>query len=86
VDAFASGVSVADILAGPSSGPKFSLRDVSRVERRDVVMKWNLGPMPLQNALTKRIDFAMEGWYHSSALEPQIESPYSGEERSESHL
>ena len=28
----------------------------------------------------------MEGWYHSSTLESQVKSTYSGEKRSESHL
>jgi hypothetical protein len=84
VDAFASGISVADVLARPASCPKFSLRDVSRLERSDVVMKWNLRPMSLENALAKGVDFAMEGWYHSSSLESQIKSTYSGEKRSES--
>jgi len=48
-------------------------------------MKWNLRPVSFQNALAKGIDFAMEGWYHSSTLESKIKSPYSSEERSESH-
>jgi hypothetical protein len=86
VDAFPLRVSVADVLAGPSSCPKFSLRDVSRLERRDVVMKWNLRPVPFEDALAKRIDFAMEGWYHSGTLESQVKSTYSGKKRSESHL
>jgi hypothetical protein len=42
--------------------------------------------MPRQNALAKRVDFAMKHWYHPRALEPEIETAYAGEKRRESHL
>jgi hypothetical protein len=42
--------------------------------------------MPFKYGLTIRIDFAMEGWYHSSTLESKIETPNSREKRSKSHL
>jgi len=49
-------------------------------------MEWNLRPVAFQDTLTKRVDFAVKCWYHPRALESKVETAYSGEKRSESHL
>jgi hypothetical protein len=86
VDAFSLRIRVADVLARPPSSPKRSIWDFFGFKRSDVVMKWNLRPVPFKDALTERIDFTMERWYHSCTLESKIESPDSSEKRSKSHL
>jgi len=80
LDAFSLGVPMADVLARPAARPDFGLGDVFSFERGDIVMKWNLWPVPFQNTLAVGIDLAMEYRFHASPLKPQIEAPYPGKE------
>ena len=50
------------------------------MERGDVAMEWNLGPMPLQDLLAVRVDFAMKNGGHAGSLKPQIEPADAGKE------
>jgi len=82
-EAFAVRVGVAEVLAGPAAGPDFGLGDVFCLERGDVAMEWNLGPMPLQDLLAVRVDFAMKNGGHAGSLKPQIEPADASKERCE---
>jgi hypothetical protein len=79
-------VRVADVLARPAAGPDFGFRDILRFESGNVVMEWNLRPMPLQYPLTIRVNFAMEYGYNSSVIKPKFESANSGKKRCNSHI
>jgi hypothetical protein len=80
-EAFAVRVGVAEVLARPAAGPDFGLGDVFCLERGDVAMEWNLGPMPLQYLLAVRVNLAVKNGGHAGSLEAQVEPPYAGEER-----
>lgn len=82
-EAFAIRVGMAEVLARPAASPDFGFGDVFCLERGDVAMEWNLGPMPLQYLLTVRVDFAVKNGGHAGSLEAEIESPNAGEERCE---
>jgi hypothetical protein len=86
VDAFSLSVSMADILAGPTASPELRFGNVFCFERRDIVMKWDLRPMPFQNTLTIWVDFTMKYRFHAGALKPKIEAAYTSEEWREAHL
>jgi hypothetical protein len=86
VDAFSFVIRVADVLARPAACPDFGFRDVFRFKSGNVIMEWNLRPMPFQYPLTIRVNFAMEDGRNPSLTESEIESADSGEKRSNTHL
>src|SRR5579859_3357800 len=42
--------------------------------------------MALKYPLAEWVDFTVKHWYHSCTLEPKVETPNSGEKRSEFHF
>lgn len=77
---------MADILAGPPTGPNLGFRDIAGAKRRDVAMQGHLWPMPLQNCLAMRVYFAVKYRSHPGALESEVEAPNPGEEGGKPHV
>ena len=79
-------ICVTYVLARPTCGPKVSLGDIRCLECLDIVMKWNLWPVALQDALTTWVYFTMKCGFHSGALESKIKTAYSRKKRGKSHI